>query len=164
MLSLRIPSPLEHLSTLTRRPSITAATRVQARRVFTCLLSLPLGSAEVSLPPRTQNPPTFGRPAAGHEAGLRSLRELIQLSCGWGIGVLTVFAFSSDNWVRPKAEVELLMGMFETVIKMELENFMREGVQHDWRFLESSQVIAKIVRGCRGDDQKQLSDSNLLRQ
>ncbi|KAF8010617.1 hypothetical protein BT93_J1303 [Corymbia citriodora subsp. variegata] len=67
--------------------------------------------------------------AAGHEAGVRSLRELIGLCCEWGIGVLTVFAFSSDNWVRPKAEIELLMGLFERVIKMELEKFMREGVK-----------------------------------
>ncbi|XP_030447735.1 cis-prenyltransferase 4, chloroplastic [Syzygium oleosum] len=66
---------------------------------------------------------------AGHEAGVRSLKGLIELCCQWGIGVLTIFAFSSDNWVRPKAEVELLMGLFERVIKIELENFMREGVQ-----------------------------------
>ncbi|KAK3409835.1 hypothetical protein EUGRSUZ_J01915 [Eucalyptus grandis] len=67
--------------------------------------------------------------AAGHEAGVRSLRELIDLCREWGIGVLTVFAFSSENWVRPKAEVQFLMGLFERVIKMELENFMRDGVK-----------------------------------
>lgn len=39
---------------------------------------------------------------AGHEAGVRSLKELIELCCQWGIEVLTIFAFSSDNWVRPK--------------------------------------------------------------
>ncbi|XP_030524495.1 cis-prenyltransferase 4, chloroplastic [Rhodamnia argentea] len=71
----------------------------------------------------------WARRSAGHEAGVKSLRELTKLCSEWGIGVLTVFAFSSDNWVRPKAEVELLMGLFERVIQMELENFMREGVQ-----------------------------------
>ncbi|KAH9626714.1 hypothetical protein KSS87_017413 [Heliosperma pusillum] len=39
---------------------------------------------------------------AGHEAGVRSLRKLVELCCRWGIKVLTVFAFSYDNWVRPK--------------------------------------------------------------
>lgn len=44
-----------------------------------------------------------GLPAAsGHQAGVRSLRELVELCCKWGIKVLTVFAFSSDNWSRPE--------------------------------------------------------------
>ena len=38
----------------------------------------------------------------GHQAGARSLRELVELSCKWGIRVLTVFAFSYDNWIRPQ--------------------------------------------------------------
>lgn len=41
-------------------------------------------------------------PSSGHEAGVRSLRELIELCGKWGIRVLTVFAFSSENWFRPK--------------------------------------------------------------
>jgi ditrans,polycis-polyprenyl diphosphate synthase len=40
--------------------------------------------------------------SAGHEAGARSLRELVKLCCDWGVRVLTVFAFSYDNWIRPK--------------------------------------------------------------
>lgn len=44
-----------------------------------------------------------GLPAgSGHEAGARSLRELVELCWKWGIRVLTVFAFSYDNWVRPQ--------------------------------------------------------------
>uniref|UniRef100_A0A5B7C083 Alkyl transferase n=1 Tax=Davidia involucrata TaxID=16924 RepID=A0A5B7C083_DAVIN len=71
-----------------------------------------------------------GFPAAsGHEAGVRSLRKLIELCCKWGIRVLTVFAFSSDNWIRPKVEVDFVMNLFESGIKSELENFVREGIQ-----------------------------------
>ena len=40
--------------------------------------------------------------SAGHEAGVRSLRELVDLCCQWGVQVLTVFGFSSENWIRPK--------------------------------------------------------------
>ncbi|KAJ0020625.1 hypothetical protein Pint_32560 [Pistacia integerrima] len=47
----------------------------------------------------------------GHQAGVQSLRELIELCCKWGIKVLTVFAFSYDNWVRPKVEVDFLMSL-----------------------------------------------------
>lgn len=42
--------------------------------------------------------------SAGHEAGVRSLRELVELCCRWGVEVLTVFAFSYDNWVRPQVK------------------------------------------------------------
>lgn len=47
-----------------------------------------------------------GLPAsAGHDAGARSLRELVELCGRWGIRVLTVFAFSYDNWIRPKVRL-----------------------------------------------------------
>ncbi|CAN1329013.1 Dehydrodolichyl diphosphate synthase 2 [Linum perenne] len=39
---------------------------------------------------------------AGHEAGVRSLKEMVRLCIEWRIKVLTVFAFSTDNWIRPK--------------------------------------------------------------
>ncbi|KAK4780228.1 hypothetical protein SAY87_016334 [Trapa incisa] len=71
-----------------------------------------------------------GLPASsGHEAGVQSLRELIELCVKWGIRVLTVFAFSSENWFRPKGEVDFLMGLFERVMESELQNIHRQGVQ-----------------------------------
>ncbi|GMG98330.1 hypothetical protein Nepgr_000170 [Nepenthes gracilis] len=66
---------------------------------------------------------------AGHEAGVRSLRELIELCCRWGIKVLTIFAFSYDNWIRPKMEVDFLMNLFEKGIQSEFKNFIREGIR-----------------------------------
>ncbi|KAI3994397.1 hypothetical protein MKX01_012654, partial [Papaver californicum] len=50
--------------------------------------------------------------------------------CGsWGIKVLTVFAFSSENWIRPQMEVDILMKLFERISQEELENFMRNSVR-----------------------------------
>ncbi|WOG96008.1 hypothetical protein DCAR_0415338 [Daucus carota subsp. sativus] len=66
---------------------------------------------------------------SGYEAGIRAFRVLVELCCKWGIRVLTVFAFSSDNWVRPKMEVDFLMNLFEKGIKAELDNFMREDIK-----------------------------------
>jgi hypothetical protein len=44
-----------------------------------------------------------GWPASvGHEAGVRALKEVVKLAQNWGIEVLTVFAFSTENWLRPK--------------------------------------------------------------
>ncbi|XP_030509675.1 dehydrodolichyl diphosphate synthase 2 [Cannabis sativa] len=68
-------------------------------------------------------------PGAGHQAGVESLRAVIELCARFGIKVLTVFAFSYDNWIRPKVEVEFLMSLFEEVIKSELDNFAREGIR-----------------------------------
>ncbi|XP_028797778.1 dehydrodolichyl diphosphate synthase 2-like [Neltuma alba] len=68
-------------------------------------------------------------PSAGHEAGVRSLRRIIELCCSWGIKVLTVFAFSYDNWVRPKVEVDFLMSLFERTITTEIDAFKSEGIR-----------------------------------
>ncbi|KAF5185143.1 Isoprenyl transferase [Thalictrum thalictroides] len=65
----------------------------------------------------------------GHEAGVSALRKLIELCCKWGIRVLTVFAFSFDNWNRPKMEVDFLMSLFERGIEAEVDNFIREDIR-----------------------------------
>ncbi|CAN6443053.1 unnamed protein product [Victoria cruziana] len=67
--------------------------------------------------------------AAGHEAGIRSLQEVVRLSCAWGIPILTVFAFSMDNWNRPQVEVEMLMRLFQSMLKNEIATFQREGIR-----------------------------------
>lgn len=50
--------------------------------------------------------------SAGHEAGYRALREIIDLSSSWGIRALTVFAFSTENWLRPKVIFLLPISIF----------------------------------------------------
>ncbi|XP_049400362.1 cis-prenyltransferase 4, chloroplastic isoform X2 [Solanum stenotomum] len=67
--------------------------------------------------------------ALGYEAGIRAVRNIIELCGNWGIRVLTLFAFSSDNWLRPKVEVDILMSLFERALNDELENFSRAGIQ-----------------------------------
>lgn len=89
---------------------------------------------------------------SGYEAGVKSLKTLVELCCKWGIRVLTVFAFSSDNWFRPEVniflkfylffnifvfpyamlswselqvEVEFLMSLLESGVKEEKESFIR---------------------------------------
>ncbi len=60
--------------------------------------------------------------AMGHTAGVDALKETLRLCSDWGIGVLTVYAFSTENWSRPKEEVNFLMTLFERVLKKELES------------------------------------------
>ncbi|KAG8377019.1 hypothetical protein BUALT_Bualt09G0124600 [Buddleja alternifolia] len=65
----------------------------------------------------------------GYEAGVRALRRTVELCCKWDVRVLTVFAFSSDNWFRPKVETDFLMGLLERGLRNELQRFVREDVR-----------------------------------
>ncbi|KAH6836956.1 Undecaprenyl pyrophosphate synthetase family protein [Perilla frutescens var. hirtella] len=66
---------------------------------------------------------------SGYEAGVRALRKMVELCCNLGIRVLTVFAFSSDNWFRPKVEVDFLMRLFESGLRQELQYLMSADVR-----------------------------------
>ncbi len=67
--------------------------------------------------------------AMGHTAGVDALKETLSLCSDWGIGVLTVYAFSTENWSRPKEEVNFLMTLFERVLKKELESLNQKKVR-----------------------------------
>ncbi|KAL1545494.1 Cis-prenyltransferase 4, chloroplastic [Salvia divinorum] len=66
---------------------------------------------------------------SGYEAGVRALRRMVELCCKWGIRVLTVFAFSSDNWFRPKVEVDVLMALFDRGLREELQYLVSADVR-----------------------------------
>ncbi len=65
----------------------------------------------------------------GHTAGVESLKTTLHLCGNWGIGALTVYAFSTENWSRPSEEVTFLMTLFESVLKRELSNLKLEEVK-----------------------------------
>ena len=56
----------------------------------------------------------------GHRAGIDSVREVVELSARLGIKVLTLYAFSVENWKRPVAEVSMLMGLLKRYLRLEL--------------------------------------------
>jgi undecaprenyl diphosphate synthase len=66
---------------------------------------------------------------AGHRAGTENLRRIITASVEFGIKYLTIYAFSTENWGRPREEVEGLMHILEDVIDRELAELDKEGVQ-----------------------------------
>lgn len=65
---------------------------------------------------------------AGHHQGIESLRTCVRQAAKRGIQILTVFAFSSENWNRPDEEVSYLMGLLVRAVKREVAEFMRAGV------------------------------------
>ncbi|KAI3836876.1 hypothetical protein MKW98_005209 [Papaver atlanticum] len=64
-----------------------------------------------------------------HRAGIQALMDLVPVCGNWGVKVLTVFAFFSENWIRPQMEVDFLMNLFERILQEELDNFMRNSVR-----------------------------------
>ncbi|MGH3030078.1 MAG: polyprenyl diphosphate synthase, partial [Gaiellaceae bacterium] len=67
--------------------------------------------------------------AAGHRAGTRALRRTVEAAIDLGVESLCVYAFSTENWSRPPAEVEALMEIFVETIERELPDLAREGVR-----------------------------------
>lgn len=65
----------------------------------------------------------------GHRAGVKSVRDLVASCLRRGISVLTLFAFSSENWRRPPTEVRALMGLFMRAMQRESAELARNGVR-----------------------------------
>ena len=67
--------------------------------------------------------------AAGHRAGARTVRHIVEAAREMGIGTLTVYAFSSDNWQRPGREVTALMRLFRAYLMGETRRCVENGVR-----------------------------------
>lgn len=65
----------------------------------------------------------------GHRAGMRSVRETVEGAIAAGVSVLTLFAFSEENWNRPRAEIGALMGLLDEYIGRETEELRASGVE-----------------------------------
>ena len=66
---------------------------------------------------------------AGHRAGVESLRRVVEAAPAMGVGTLTVYAFSSDNWRRPAQEVTALMVLFGAYLRKEVRRCAEEGIR-----------------------------------
>ena len=67
--------------------------------------------------------------AAGHKRGVQSVRAVVRAAPSCGIGTLTLYAFSSDNWSRPRHEVVALMHLFRTHLRAEATELADNGVR-----------------------------------
>ena len=65
----------------------------------------------------------------GHEAGVEAIRRVVEAAPKQGVGTLTLYAFSSDNWRRPKTEVSALMALLRFYLANEVESLARNGVR-----------------------------------
>lgn len=65
----------------------------------------------------------------GHRKGLEAVRDVVEMAKELGIEVLTLYAFSKENWRRPKEEVDQLMALLESYLLSERERLLEEGIR-----------------------------------
>ena len=65
----------------------------------------------------------------GHRAGIDAVRDVVETSARLGLDVLTLYAFSVENWKRPRAEVAVLMGLLKRYLRLELENLQANDIR-----------------------------------
>lgn len=98
----------------------------------------------------------------GHREGVKALKRTVESAADCGVGVLTVFGFSTENWRRPPAEVSELMNLLKSYVESDLERLAREGVRV--RVLgrrtglkpDILEIIERAERRTEGNDRFQL--------
>jgi undecaprenyl diphosphate synthase len=99
---------------------------------------------------------------AGHRAGMEALRRAVEAAPEAGIGILTMFAFSCDNWRRPAEEVAGLMQLMEECLEAEAARAVRNGVRveiigrRDRLAANLREVIARAERTTAGGERLRL--------
>jgi undecaprenyl diphosphate synthase len=80
----------------------------------------------------------------GHRAGIESVREIVETSARLGIQVLTLYAFSVENWKRPAVEVSTLMSLLKRYLRLELNTLLRNNIR--FRVIGREQDLAPDIR------------------
>ena len=88
---------------------------------------------------KSKNLPRF----RGHIEGVRRIEEISEAANDWGVEVLTIFAFSTENWQRPKKEVSMLMNMLSTVLTKRLDRLVKGNIR--LRFMGKKEGIPSAV-------------------
>lgn len=81
---------------------------------------------------------------AGHRAGIASLRDVTRASRELGVGYLTVYAFSTENWKRPKLEVAMLFRLLLKMLREEMQEMLENGVR--LKTIGQTELLPKIVQ------------------
>jgi undecaprenyl diphosphate synthase len=81
----------------------------------------------------------------GHRAGIDSVRDIVETSARLGIKVLTLYAFSVENWKRPATEVSTLMMLLKRYLRLELNTLLRNNIR--FRVIGREGELAPDIRG-----------------
>lgn len=98
--------------------------------------------------------------AFGHRAGVKTVRKIVEHCAKHGVEVLTLFAFSSENWRRPKDEVSLLMTLFGETLKREINTLDKNGIR--LRFIGDRSAFPTVLQNKMQDGEAQTKDNKAL--
>ncbi len=82
---------------------------------------------------------------AGHRAGVEAVRSAVDTGARLGLGALTLYAFSTENWKRPRYEVDALMRMLRKYLRIELDEINRQNIR--FQTIGRIEALAPTVRG-----------------
>ena len=100
---------------------------------------------------------------AGHQAGITPVRTSIEECVRNGVGALTLFAFSSENWRRPAVEVSSLMGLFVEALDREVDDLQKQGVR--LRFIgDRSSLAAPLQERIAAAERRTAGNTRLMLQ
>ena len=87
---------------------------------------------------------------AGHRAGIESVREIVESSARLGLEVLTLYAFSVENWKRPRSEVRTLMKLLKEYIRLELNSVHKHNIRFQaiGRIQELDESVRDGIAAC----------------
>jgi len=98
---------------------------------------------------------------AGHSAGADNIRTVLEAADEFGVGTLTLYAFSTENWSRPPAEVRAILALVQTVFSREMDNLCRRGARV--RFLgRRDGLSASLLRTMQAAEDRTRSNTHLM--
>jgi len=98
--------------------------------------------------------------AVGHQAGVKAVRKVVEYCAKHKVEVLTIFAFSSENWRRPESEVSLLMSLFMATLQTEINKLDRNNIR--LRFIGDRTAFSDRLQKKMAEGEVQTQDNTAL--
>ncbi len=98
--------------------------------------------------------------AIGHQAGVKAVRKIVEYCAKQQVEVLTLFAFSSENWRRPEQEVSLLMGLFMATLQREIDKLDRNNIR--LRFIGDRAAFSEKLQAKMAEGEAQTQNNTAL--
>ena len=98
--------------------------------------------------------------AVGHQAGVKAVRKIVEYCAEHSVEVLTLFAFSSENWRRPEAEVSLLMSLFMATLQREINKLDRNNIR--LRFIGDRTAFSDKLQQKMAEGEAQTQNNSAL--
>jgi len=98
--------------------------------------------------------------AFGHQAGVKAVRKIVEYCAKQKVGVLTLFAFSSENWRRPEEEVSMLMGLFLSTLQNEINKLNRNNIR--LRFIGNRSQFSESLQNKMAEGEAKTQNNDAL--